>query len=185
MSSRWGTIVLALASLGAGNALAADEDLKEIRRQIEELKSNYEARIQALEKKLQEAEAKVVAPAPPTTAPTASNAFNPAISAILQGRYANLSQDPASFAIAGFPLHGDVGPGPRGFSLSESEITLSANVDQKFTGVLTFALTPEDTVSVEEAYGAMIAPLHGVTPKFGRFLSSIGYLNQPCAMPAP
>jgi len=69
MSLRWGTIVLALASLGAGNALAADEDLKEIRRQIEELKSNYEARIQALEKKLQEAEAKVVAPAPPDRRP--------------------------------------------------------------------------------------------------------------------
>src|SRR4029077_1364578 len=51
-------------------------------------------------------------------------------------------------------------------------------VDQKFAGVLTFALTPEDTVSVEEAYGTMIAPLHGVTPKFGRFLSSIGYLNE-------
>src|SRR5205085_2655032 len=33
-------------------------------------------------------------------------------------------------------------------------------------------------VSVEEAYATMIAPLHGVSPKFGRFLSGIGYLNE-------
>jgi hypothetical protein len=100
------------------------------------------------------------------------------MSVILQGRYANLSQDPANFAIAGFAPRGEIGAGPRGFSLSESEITLSANVDHRFAGVLTFALTPEDTVGVEEAYGTVIAPLHGMSPKFGRFLSGIGYLNE-------
>jgi outer membrane receptor protein involved in Fe transport len=100
------------------------------------------------------------------------------MSVVLQGRYANLSQDPAAFAITGFAPRGEIGPGPRGLSLSESEVTLSANVDHKFAGVLTFALSPEDTVSVEEAYGTLLAPLHGVTPRFGRFLSGIGYLNE-------
>jgi hypothetical protein len=100
------------------------------------------------------------------------------MSVILQGRYANLSQDPSTFAIAGFAPRGEIGPGPRGFSLSESEITMTANVDHKFAGALTFALTPEDTVEVEEAYATMVAPIHGVTPKFGRFLSGVGYLNE-------
>ena len=167
-SFRWGIVVIALASMGATSVVAAtDEDLRQIRREIESLKANYEARIQALEKKLLEAESRVAAQPPTTTPtrPTASNAFNPAISAVLQGRYANLSRD-------------DSPSGPRGFSLAESEVTLSANVDQKFAGVLTLALTPEDTVSVEEAYGALIAPVHGASAKFGRFLSGIGYMNE-------
>ena len=187
MSLRLWWVVAGLASAIAASAHAAgDEDLREIRRQIDELKATYEARIQALEQRLKEAEARAAAPEPmaPAAAPAAgavsgpSSAFNPAISVVLQGRYANLSQDPASFAIAGFPTRGDAGPGKRGFSLSESELTLAANVDQQFAGVLTFSLSPDDSVSVEEAYGTMIAPLHGVSPRFGRFLSGIGYLNE-------
>jgi hypothetical protein len=178
MKWRWVIVPIALAALGAMDARAGtEEDLRDIRKQIHELKANYEARIRALEEKLKEAEGRAAAPAPviapaplvaapaPMAAPTSASAFNPAISAILQGRYANLSKESSA-------------SGPRGFSLSESEVTLSANVDQKFAGVLTFALTPDDTVEVEEAYGTMIAPLHGVTPKFGRFLSGIGYLNE-------
>ena len=183
-----GAFALALLLPAAASA-ATDQELAEIRGQIRELREAYEARIQALERRLKEAEEKatrtpapVAAVAPPPAAAsvpaTASNAFNPALSMVLQGRYANLSQDPSSFAIAGFAPRGEIGPGPRGFSLAESEITMRANVDHKFGGVLTFALSPEDTVSVEEAYGPMIAPVHGVTPKFGRFLSGIGYLNE-------
>jgi hypothetical protein len=188
MASRFvlSALALALASAGAARA-ASDDDLAQIRREIQELKANYEARIQALEQRLKEAQARapVAAPAPPplpvAAAPTPGaigNAFNPAMSVILQGRYANLSQDPASFAIAGFAPRGEVGPGARGFSLSESEVTLTANVDHKFAGALTVALTPEDTVAVEEAYATMLAPIHGMTPKFGRFLSGVGYLNE-------
>ena len=33
------------------------------------------------------------------------------------------------------------------------------------------------TVEVEEAYGLYTAAPWGMAPKFGRFLSSIGYLN--------
>src|SRR5258706_9702007 len=40
------------------------------------------------------------------------------------------------------------------------------------------SLSPEDTVSVEEAYGIYTAAPLRLAPKFGRFFSSIGYLNE-------
>ncbi len=188
--------VLALAlSFPTIASAASDADLAEIREQIRQLKEGYEARIQALEQKLKAAEAAtpvVAASAPPPAPPpmplaavAASpglSAFNPAISAVLQGTYANLSPDPSRYQISGFALGSDVSPGKRGFSLGESELAISANVDDKFAGNLIFSLTPENTVSVEEAYGIVTAlpdgfP-QGLTPKFGRFFSGLGYLNE-------
>src|SRR5947209_5764657 len=177
---------------------ASDADLDEIRAQIRELKSNYEARIQALEQRLREAEQKAQqapsltpapapepAPAPVAVAPLPSggggaglSAFNPAVSAVLQGRYANLSQSPGNFAIAGYPPGGDIGPGKRGLSLMESELAVFANVDPLFSGTLIASITPENTISVEEAYGIANSAPYGVVPKFGRFFSGIGYLNE-------
>ncbi|HEY8623375.1 MAG TPA: hypothetical protein VIM74_05875 [Casimicrobiaceae bacterium] len=174
---------------------ASDADLAEIREQIRQLKEGYEARIQALEQNLKQAEAATpgvaaAAPpppvplaAPPAAAPSAGlSAFNPAISAVLQGTYSNLSQDPSRYAITGFALGSDVSPGKRGFSLGESELAISANVDDKFAGNLIVSLTPENTVSVEEAYGIVTALpeglTQGLTPKFGRFFSGLGYLNE-------
>jgi len=172
---------------------ASDADLAEIREQIRQLKETYEARIQALEQRLKDAEAaktKETAAAPlPEAAPLAAAppapsaasgiaAFNPAISAVLQGRYANLSQDPEKFAISGFAPGGEIGPGRRGFSLGESELAISANVDHLFAGNLIVSLTPENTVSVEEAYGVYTAAPYGLVPKFGRFFSGLGYMNE-------
>ncbi|MGZ5040723.1 MAG: TonB-dependent receptor, partial [Usitatibacter sp.] len=118
-------------------------------------------------------------PAPmPATASSSISAFNPAVSVVLQGRYANLSRDPQDFAIAGFAPGGDIGPGRRGFSLGESEIAMYANVDDKFAGNLIASLTPENTVSVEEAYGLWLTAPYGLAPKFGRFFSGLGYLNE-------
>ena len=69
-------------------------------------------------------------PAPATSAGRALTAFNPAISVILAGNYAHLSEDPESYAIAGFIPSGDeIGPGERSFNVGESELTFSANVD--------------------------------------------------------
>jgi hypothetical protein len=113
-----------------------------------------------------------------SSANTGSAAFNPAVSLILQGRYANLSQDPNAFAIAGFPLGGETVPGPRGFSLGETELALSANVDERFSGLAVISLSPENTVSVEEAYAIYTAAPYGLTPKIGRFFSGIGYQNE-------
>src|SRR6185437_13951357 len=72
----------------------------------------------------------------------------------------------------------DAGTGKRGFSLGESELAFSANVDHKFSGTLIFSITPEDTVSVEEAYGIYTGAPAGITPKLGRFFSGLGYLNE-------
>jgi len=181
---------------------ASDADLSQLREEIRQLRQSYETRIGALETRVKDAEAAAnraaqardSAPAAPVAAlPTpaaalleparvapanAANAFNPAISAVLEGVYSNLSRDPDRYALAGFGLPGDVSPGRRGLGLGESEFTLSANVDTRFAGNLTVALTPENTVSVEEAYGLVNGLASGVVPKFGRFFSGIGYLNE-------
>ena len=190
-----GAFALACLLPSSGYA-ATDADLAQIRDEIRQLKEAYEARIQALEQRLKEAEDKAAkaqpaepatpaaasvatAPAAAPSAPpsTSANAFNPAISAVLQGVYANLSQDPTKYAITGFVPSGDIVPAKRGFSIAESELALSANVDDKVYGNLIFSLSPQNTVEVEEAYGMFTALSNGLTPKFGRFLSSIGYLN--------
>lgn len=179
---------LALALLQASSAWGAgDNDLAEIRAQIRELKASYEARIQALEQRLKETETRAarapepapVAASPQPAAPTSSlSAFNPAVSVVLQGSYAHLSRDPEGFSIAGFIPGGEIGPGRRGFSLGESELTLSANVDHQFAGTVIVALSPENTASVEEAYGTFLTAPFGLVPKFGRFFSGVGYLNE-------
>jgi hypothetical protein len=184
-----GALALASCVSASGVHAASDVELSEIRGQIRELKSSYEARIEALEQRLREAEARsratasAAAPAPapaPVAAPAGGSlsAFNPAVSVVLQGRYASLSRDPSGFAISGFASGGEIGPGRRGLSLAESELALSANVDHKFSGNLIVALTPENTVAVEEAYGVVTAAPYGLVPKFGRFFSGIGYQNE-------
>jgi hypothetical protein len=188
-----GALALALCAMPQARA-ASDAELAQIREEIRVLRQSYEARIEALEKRLQEAEARAplsapvaAAPAPvsaatpaPVPAPVsaAANAFNPAISLVLQGNYANLKLDPEKYAIHGFAPGGEIGPGKRGFSLAESEIGLAASVDDKFAGNLIVSLTPENTVAVEEAYGILTAAPAGLVPKFGRFFSGIGYLNE-------
>jgi len=189
------------------SAQAADErELAEIRDQLKQLKDQYEARIQALEKRLQNSVAikevgqqepgkqepsqqQLASTAPAANTPqaaasatggatAAANAFNPAISLILGGTYANLSKDPGVWRIRGFmPPGEEVGPGTRSFNLGESELKLSANVDHLFSGQLTFALGSDNSASVEEAFFQTKTLGDGLNVKGGRFLSSIGYLN--------
>lgn len=179
------------------NQAHADEaELQQLRIQLQELRQQYEARLQALETGLNQAQsvpqaatqatetaasaASPTAP-PPTASAKGNNAFNPAIGMILTGTYANLSQDPDSWALSGFRLGGDghgVGPGSRGFSLGESEVTLSANVDNLAYGALTLGLDADNEVGVEEAFVQSTALPYGLTLKGGRFLSALGYQNE-------
>ncbi len=109
-----------------------------------------------------------------------ANAFNPAISLILNGSMARHSLDPDAFERSGFPLAGEAGPGARGFSLGESEMSFAANIDDKFYGQLTLAIESEDGedhVGVEEAYIDTTALPHGLAVRAGRFYSNVGYLN--------
>jgi hypothetical protein len=119
-------------------------------------------------------------PAQPAPAATKSaSSFNPAISVILTGNYANLSQDPADYHIAGFmPPEEGVGPGDRSFNLGESEVTLSANIDPYFLGALTVAITSDNEIEVEEAYFRTLALPAGLSVKGGQFFSGFGYLNE-------
>ena len=111
--------------------------------------------------------------------PAGENAFNPAVSLILNGVLSNLSQDPARHQITGFtPTGGEVGPGSRGLSLAETELVFSANIDPNFRGTLIAALAPDNSISVEEGYIQGIGLSHGLGFKAGRFYSSVGYQNE-------
>ena len=117
-------------------------------------------------------------PRPRPASPSAT-AFNPAISLILAGRYANLSRDPDTYKLQGFvPTGGEVGPEARGFSLGESELGISASIDPTFSGRLTAAFAPDNSVGVEEAWFQGAGLFEGGNLRAGRFLSGIGYLNE-------
>ena len=147
-------MALAMAS---DAALAQDTELEQLKRRVEELEKR--------------------APAP--VRGTGTNAFNPDISIILQGTAARSSENPDNFQITGFaPPSGEVAPPRRGFSLGESELFITSNIDPYFRGQLVASLTPEDTLEVEEAFFQTLALGRGFTLKGGRFLSSIAYQNQ-------
>ena len=179
------------ASLAACPALshaASDPDLKVLRDEIAQMKQSYEQRINALEARLAQAETKAntaqttalqAVALPPAAAPAQSNSFNPEVSMILQGSYNNLKQDPNAFQITGFvPMLGNVGPGTRGFSLGESELTISANIDPDWRGTAIASLKPEGGVEVENAFFQSLGLGNGLSLKGGRFFSGIGYMNE-------
>ena len=160
-----------LASVMSGAVLAASPDTPPDPTD----KLNDQQRLRSLEERVEQLETKPTAPATAAGA----NSFNPAISLILSGLYTNLSQDPANYGITGFPVPSDteIGPGQRGFSLAESELGIYANIDPYFYGGLNYAMHPDDTASVEEAFIQTIALSNGLSVKAGRFFSGIGYLN--------
>ena len=104
------------------------------------------------------------------------NAFNPALSLILSGTYGNLQRDPA-IPVTGFAMNPVPGH-EQGFNLGESELGLSANIDPQFRGVATISLLPTGGASVENAFVQTTALEDGLNLKFGRFFSSLGYLNE-------
>ena len=181
------SLALALAApLGAFAAPPSDPD--SLRKEIEAIRADYEARLQALERRLQAAEAAPATPVPqasppapaaPATPGSGANAFNPAMSLILSGLYTRTSQDPANYAITGFqlPKEAEVGPGTRGFSLAESELGFAASIDPWLRGAANIALHPDDSVSVEEGYIQTTSLGRGLSLKAGRFFSGVGYLN--------
>ena len=168
------------------SGVARADDVATLRAELDGLKSEYSTRIAALEARIAELQVQAAAaPQAPAAPPTSSRAggtgtaFNPAMSVILAGTYAHLSQDPANYRIAGFvPGGGDIGPGQRSFNLGESELTLAANVDPYFFANLTASLTADDRISVEEAFFRTTALSRGFTLKGGRFFEGLGYLNE-------
>jgi hypothetical protein len=178
-------VLIALAILP--EVATAADDVGALRAELQALKNEYGARVDALEARIQQLEAAPAAAAaepPPPEAPAArsaggASAFNPAISLILGGSYTSTSRNPEDWNIAGFPPSGgEVGPGERSFNLGESELTFAANIDPYFAGVLTAAITGENEIEVEEAFVRTTALPDGFTGKMGRFFSGFGYLNE-------
>ena len=108
------------------------------------------------------------------------NAFNPAISLILNGHYASYSRDPAQWALPGFLLDSEAGLPTEGLSLDETELAISANIDDKYYGFVAASIDQtgkETSVDLEEGYIETLALPKGLKVKAGRFLSDVGYLN--------
>lgn len=95
-----------------------------------------------------------------------SSLTNPNISAVLDGYYQ--SGDRAMSERA------------EGFGLGETELAISANIDDMFYGKVTAVLASHDgdtELELEEAFIQTMALPAGLSVRAGRFLSDVGYLN--------
>ena len=183
----------------AGDEPAAEIDV--LREELRQMRAEYETRIADLEARLDAAEqtdgrsagtGSEQPPAPsgyeaviPQSAQTVTlardSSFNPAIGVTFQGQAWAYDQDPEDYFIPGFPLGGEAGPAAEGLSLAETEITVSANVDDKFTAMLTMPVVVEEgevVVELEEAWVETLALPGGMALRMGRMFSDIGYLNK-------
>jgi len=178
----------------AGNT----DEIKRLRQQLDQTQTMLESvqkRLDQLERKQVKeetaqkqtqaavhAQAEAVAEAntaalPSSVGTSSPNAFNPEISAVLNGKYQAFSQSPNGFSIPGFSLGDAAGLDDRGFSLAESEVDINSNVDNMFYGSLVIALQQQGGADVEEAFVQTLGMPLGLTLKAGRFFSGIGYLN--------
>ena len=179
----------------------SNPEIEQIRSELAEMRAEYESRIEVLEKRLDEAEQEAAdarqaaesvaarqeelavqpAPVPARGTSTSDNSFNPAIGVIFEGQAWAYDNDPNEYMIPGFPLGGEAGPLPEGLALGETEINISANVDDKFTAWLTVPIAIEDGeagIEIEEAWVETMALPAGLTLRMGRYFSNIGYLNE-------
>ena len=155
----------------AASALAAAESA---RAELDAMKAQQETAAAA-----PAAEAPVAAEAS-SNASSNPNAFNPAISVILNGSYEHHSLDPDHYVRSGFPKVDGAGPNGQGISLGESEISLAANIDEKFYGQVTASVESDhgqDHLGIEEAYIDTTTLPNGFNLRAGRFFSNVGYLN--------
>lgn len=191
-------ISLALVSAAGAAETSTDPQIAALAARIQALEANAQAlqkqaadaltaaqaaqaELQQMKSARQEASISAVSALPASASTTASaNAFNPAISLILNGLYENHSEDPLSYQRAGFPLVGEGRPLSSGLQLGESELSFAANIDDKFYGQLTVTMASENGethTGIEEAYIETTALPEGFTARAGRFYSNIGYLN--------
>jgi hypothetical protein len=193
--------LILISSIAAAQEVDID-DIQALREELTQMRQEYESRIADLESRLVAAEkaaseasataelarqsTRAASPdtatfeAAETVVLAGDNQFNPAIGVTFQAQAWAYDNDPEDYFIPGFPLGGEAGPAPEGFSLAETEITMSANVDDKFTAMLTVPIVIEDgdvEVELEEAWIETLRLPAGFALKMGRFFSDIGYLN--------
>lgn len=186
MKIRYTTLVmLFISSIGFSN-----DELQSIRDEIAAMKKQYESKITSLEQRLAIAEHALSntensttqeSPVKSTVQTSNPNAFNPAISFIFDGRYVDYAHKQDALSFPGFVIGPESEPESEGFNVGESELILSANIDDKFYGQTTIAFVNdagETEVEVEELFFQTLALNHGFTLKGGRFFSSLGYINE-------
>ena len=163
------------------NALAAsDTDPQSVSEQIRQLKqsnADLEQRLQQVENVAAQAQTAAQQSVRGSAAPSSVNSFNPAVALILSGTYGQLRQDPAIPA-TGFAMNPNDTGYVRGFSLQESELSISANIDPQYSGLATISMAADGSVGVENAFVQTSALGNGLNLKFGRFFSGLGYLNE-------
>jgi hypothetical protein len=174
-----------LAVVLASPAQAASPDeiaalRAEFDRKFQSLQADYEARLKALESRVQTAEIKADnaqqdAAANASPPPVSSSAFNPDISLILQGAY--IDRAGGQRPITGFMPVESPQRVDRGFTLDDSELVMSANIDPYLRGYVNLVFL-DDQVDVEEAWFQTLRLGHGLTLKGGRYRSGIGYQNE-------
>lgn len=154
-----------------------DPERAELKQQIESLKRDHEERIRDLEQRVEQPTQTAAEEVRSESAYRRfQQAFNPMLSVILQGRAAYLEGEAGERPIPGFLVGGEAGRGPRGLALGESELVLSANVDDQLYGFFNLSFD-QDEIGIEEAYLSTLALPLGFAVKAGQFLSAIGHQN--------
>lgn len=163
------------------------------------MKQVYKARISALEARIEDAEEKAsvaeskadsasrvaVEARQPSVIRWGDNAFNPAISLVVQGSSASYSRDPDGWALPGLKLGGEAGLKPEGLSLTETELTASANLDDSFFAQATIGLHEEDgstEIDLEEVFVDTLGLPAGLGLRIGRFYTET---DTPTPTPTP
>jgi hypothetical protein len=196
--------LVSLLLLGAGSAASAGGhggDVEALRAEIAAMKAAHEERILMLEAKLEEVVvakategsraaasdnevAVTYAPKRPATnsRQVKKNLFNPSIGLVFNGVYTQ--HETAEGEIAGFAVGHEGERGGEGFAIDHTELNFSSTVDDKFFASLTAAIVKHEgktEIELEEAFIQSMPGLGlptGATLKAGRFLATIGYMNE-------
>ncbi len=171
MNTKW----LILPSLAVSLSVHAENEVDELKQKVEALQQ----RIELLEQN--EQSQPETSAAPVSGKSSRGNAFNPGLSLIFNGRYADFSRHPEEYTLPGFSEGPHFDRGPQGFSIGETELSFSGNADDLFYGWATLALHDDGDgleLDLEEAYLETLSMPAGTRIRAGRFYSAIGYLNQ-------
>ncbi len=159
-----------------------NKDINSLKKEVKTIQRVYEKRISELEDRLNSDQIiSENAQSYNSSRKIYGNKFNPSIGVILNGQYNNFSA--AESEIAGFAIGEEGDRGSNGFSIGESELNFSSNIDDKFFGSLTAAIVNEDgaKIELEEAFISTRPELGlptGMQLKFGRAFWKLGYLNE-------
>ncbi len=112
--------------------------------------------------------------------PRSSNNFNPAISFIVEGRYASYDEG-HSFELPGFQLASDEGIYAKGFSTGHNELNFFAKLSDSTSGFFHTSIETHDgstEIDIEEGYIESSVLGNGLNFKAGQFFSAIGIYNE-------